>query len=94
MITLTVQEAQGQLGWLIAQAHHGEAVVLSDGEKKVTLEPGVPFDPEQDSPELEAELLKAVDGPYTPYSVDEMRALVERAIRKKPAIAQASSGHC
>lgn len=41
-----------------------------------------PFDPEVDSPELEAELLKAIDGPYTPYSGEEFRELGEQIIRK------------
>lgn len=40
------------------------------------------LDPEVDSPELEAELLKAIDGPYTPYSSEEMRELGERIIRE------------
>jgi hypothetical protein len=39
------------------------------------------LDPEADSPELEAELLKAIDGPYTPYSPEEFRELGERIIR-------------
>jgi len=42
-----------------------------------------PLDPEADSPELEAELLKAIDGPYTPYCPEEMRAIGERIIRGK-----------
>ena len=42
-----------------------------------------PLDPEVDSPELEAELLKAIDGPYTPYARAEMRAIVERLIREE-----------
>ena len=42
-----------------------------------------PLDPEVDSPELEAELLKAIDGPYTPYSREEMQAIVERIIREE-----------
>lgn len=42
-----------------------------------------PLDPEVDSPELEAELLKAIDGPYTPYSSEEARATVERIIREE-----------
>ena len=42
-----------------------------------------PLDPEVDSPELEAELLKAIDGPYTPYSAEEMREIGERIIREK-----------
>lgn len=41
------------------------------------------LDPEVDSPELEAELLKAIDGPYTPYSSEEARATVERIIREE-----------
>jgi hypothetical protein len=40
-------------------------------------------DPEIDSPELEVELLKAIDGPYTPYSSEEARAIVERIIREE-----------
>ena len=43
------------------------------------------FDPEVDGPELEAELLKAVDGPYTPYSSEELRAIGERIIHETPA---------
>ena len=49
--------------------------MLTDGEKQVALEPHVPLDLEKDSPELEAELLKAIDGPFAPYSVDEMKAV-------------------
>ena len=41
-----------------------------------------PLDPEVDSPELEAELLKAIDGPYTPYSSEEFREIGERIIRE------------
>ncbi len=41
------------------------------------------LDPEVDSPELEAELLKAIDGPYTPYSSEEMLEIGERIIREK-----------
>lgn len=44
--------------------------------------PEAPLDLEVDSPELEAELLKAIDGPYTPYSSEEMREIGERIIRK------------
>jgi hypothetical protein len=39
------------------------------------------LDPEVDSPDLEAELLKAIDGPYTPYSQEEFRELGEQIIR-------------
>ncbi|MBI3880489.1 MAG: hypothetical protein HY301_10560 [Verrucomicrobia bacterium] len=84
MKTLTVREAEKQLGQLVAEAARGDVIVLTDGNVEVTLTAraaGKPFDPEEDSPELEAELLKAVDGPYTPYSSEEMRALGEQIIR-------------
>ena len=80
---MSVQEAQKQLGQLIAEAHAGNVIVLTDGDKRVTLQPGVAPDPEEDSPELQAELLKAAAGPFTPYVTEEMRALVERIIREE-----------
>ena len=83
MKAIPVQDAQGQLGQLIAEACRGEVIVLTDGDRRVTLEPGVTLDLEEDSPELEAELLKAANGPFTPYSSEEMRSACERVIRKK-----------
>jgi len=83
MKTFTVREAEGQLARLISAANEGEIIVLKDGDKKVTLQPGVVLDPEEDSPELEEELLKAIDGPYKPFSQTEMRAIGERILREK-----------
>ena len=83
MKTLTVQEAQTHLGQLIAEANRGNVIVLTDGRQKVTLQPGAALDLEEDSPELEEELLKAIDGPYTPYLAEEMRGIVERIIREE-----------
>lgn len=83
MKEITVQEAQGQLSRLVAEAQRGELIVLTDGDNKVTLHPGLPLDLEEDSLELEAELLKAAKGPFTPYSSEEMRAACERIIREK-----------
>ena len=62
-----------------------EALSLSERAEleRLMREPRPPFDAEVDSPELEAELLKAIDGPYTPYSSEEMRAIGERIIREK-----------
>jgi hypothetical protein len=80
---ISIREAQGQLGELIAQACRGETIVLTDGDRRVTLEPGVALDLEEDNPELEAELLKAVNGPHSPYSSEEMRDACERIIREK-----------
>ena len=83
MKAIPILEAQGQLGELIAQACRGETIVLTDGDKRVTLEPGIVLDLEEDSSELEAELLKAVNGPHSPYSSEEMRAACERIVREK-----------
>jgi hypothetical protein len=81
--TLTVGEAQGQLAELIAEAHKGAVIILTDGEKQVWLDTQEPLDLETDNPELEAELLKAIEGPFTPYSPQEMRSIGERIIKEK-----------
>ena len=83
MKTLTVGEAQGRLAGLIAEAHQGEIIVLTDGGKQVWLDTRNPLDLDTDSSELEAELLKTIDGPFTPYSSQEMRDIGERIIREK-----------
>jgi hypothetical protein len=81
--TLTVGEAQGQLAELIAEAHEGAVIVLTDGRKQVWLDTRKPLDLEADSPELEAELLKGIAGPFTPYSSEEMRSIGERILKRK-----------
>ena len=83
MKAISIRDAQGQLGELIAQACRGETIVLTDGDNEVTLSPHPVLDLEEDSPELEAELLKAANGPFTPYSSEEMRAACEKIIREK-----------
>lgn len=83
MKAVPVREAQENLGQLIAEACRGEVIVLTDGDKKVTLKPSLPLDPDEDSPELEMELLKAASGPFTPYSSEEMRTACEKIIREK-----------
>ena len=82
MKAVSIREAEGQLGRLVAEACRGETIVLTDGDNRVTLAPRV-LDLEADGPELEAELLKAVNGPHSPYSSEEMRAACERVIREK-----------
>ena len=83
MKTLTVGEAQGQLAGLIAEAHEGAIIVLTDGNKQVWLDTHKPLDLDLDNPELEAELLKSIDGPFTSYSAQEMREIGERIIKEK-----------
>ncbi len=85
MKAVTVREAEGQLGALIAEACRGEFVVLTDGDKQVALEPRVRLDLDQDSPELEAELLRAVNGPHAPFSEGELRQSADKALREHRA---------
>jgi hypothetical protein len=40
---------------------------------------------DEDSPELEAELLKAVQGPHAPFSELELRAIADRALEEHRA---------
>lgn len=81
MKTIPIEQADGKLGQLIAEACRGERIVLIDGERKVTLEPGMPLDIDRDSVELENELMKAAIGPFTAYSSEEMRAACAASIR-------------
>jgi antitoxin (DNA-binding transcriptional repressor) of toxin-antitoxin stability system len=85
MKTISVGEAQGQLARLIYEVNQGEIIVIKDGDQEATLYAASTLDPEVDSPELEAELLKAAKGPFTPYSSDEMRAIGEQIIREHRA---------
>ena len=91
MKTVPVTAAQPELRKLVEEAYRGEDVVLAYGDKKVRLEPYVPsggavdLDLEEDSPELEAELLKAVRAPFTPYSREDLEAIAERVRREKTA---------
>jgi hypothetical protein len=45
----------------------------------------LPLNLEEDTPELEAELLKAVQGPHAPFSEVEMRSLADRALQEHRA---------
>jgi antitoxin (DNA-binding transcriptional repressor) of toxin-antitoxin stability system len=79
MKAVTIREAQGQLGELIAEACRGEFIVLTDGDRQVALEPRVALDLEEDSPELEAELLRAVNGPHAPLAEGELREASDKS---------------
>ena len=85
MKAISIREAQGQLGELIAQACRGETIVLTDGDNEVTLSPRPFLDLEEDSPELEAELLKAANGPFRPFHESELREIADRALREHRA---------
>ena len=84
MKAISILEAQGQLGRLLAEACNGETIVLTDGDHQVTLAPRG-LDLEEDCPELEAELLKAANGPFKPFHVSELRDIADRALREHRA---------
>jgi hypothetical protein len=84
MKAVSIQEAEGQLGELFAKARRGETVVLTDGQFRMTLAPFI-LDPEEESPELEAELLKAVNGPHRPMREGELREIADQALREHRA---------
>jgi len=67
---------------LVEEVHAGNPVILVHNEKLVKIERYIPFDPEEDSPELEAILLEAVRGPHAPYSSDEMKEIVRQACER------------
>ena len=43
------------------------------------------IDPDVDSPELEAWLLEAIDGPMTPYSPDDLEEIRQRVMARRQA---------
>jgi hypothetical protein len=88
MKAVTIREAQGQLGELIAQACRGELIVLTDGDRQVALESRELPDLDEDSPELEAELLRAVNGPHVPFSEGDLRELANEALGERRARSQ------
>ncbi|MEW6305489.1 MAG: hypothetical protein AB1705_18590 [Verrucomicrobiota bacterium] len=81
MKTLTVQVGKRELSHLMAEAHPGDVIVLTDGNRRMTVEASV--DLEADSAELGAELLKAAKGPFTPYSRGDLEAVAEKVRREK-----------
>ena len=83
MKTLTVTQAKPRLGQLVDEVHAGQPVILVHNEKLVKVERYVPFDPAEDSPELEAMLLEGVRAQFSPYSEAEMQGLLDK-LRKKP----------
>jgi hypothetical protein len=61
-----------------------EAILHLDTEQKERLRiwlDGTALDLEQDSPELEAELLKAVQGPHSPLVRGDLEAVARKALR-------------
>jgi antitoxin (DNA-binding transcriptional repressor) of toxin-antitoxin stability system len=86
MKAVPIKEAEGQLDKLIDAAYRGEVVVLTNGKQEVTLvAPRPELNLDEDSPELEAELLKTANGPFAPYREGELREIADRALREHRA---------
>ena len=85
MKTLTVRLPKEQFSHILTEANRGDVIVLTDGERRMELEATPPhggalnLNFNEDSPELEAELLKAVQGPHKPFSESELRNLARQA---------------
>ena len=60
----------------------GEPVLLTHKGQMVKMERFEIQNPEENTPELEAVLVQAVQGPHKPYSSEAMRARLERIIRR------------
>jgi hypothetical protein len=84
MKVITVAEAEGRLPQILDEVMQGEYIVLKNGDKEVGLTRRIPgeIDLEEDSPELEAELLKSADQIPTPFSSKELREIGRRLIRE------------
>jgi antitoxin (DNA-binding transcriptional repressor) of toxin-antitoxin stability system len=82
MKTLTVREAKSKLAKLVDGVQRGGPVILIQGNKLAKLERYDLLDPEIDSPQLEAMLLEAVQGPHSPYSRRDLEAAAAR-VRKR-----------
>jgi len=84
MRTVRVTGTQPELRKLVEEAFAGAQVVLAYGDKRVKLERYTPasgaadLDLQADSAELEAELLKAVRGTFSPYSREELETIANR----------------
>ncbi len=88
MKTVTLHVAKEQLSRILAEAHQGDIIVLTDGARRVTLEPSadhggaLDLDLQKDSPELGAELLKAAEGQFTPYSRRDLEGVADQVLRE------------
>jgi hypothetical protein len=91
MKTITVRLPKEQFSQVLSETHRGDVVVLTDGERRMELEANPPFggaldlNLDEDTAELEAELLKAVQGAHAPFSEPELRAIADRALEEHRA---------
>ena len=85
MKAVTIQEAQGQLGQLIAEACRGEVIVLTDGDKQVTLEPGVRAGFGGGQPGTGGGIVEGGQRATSPLREGELREIADRALQEHRA---------
>lgn len=83
MKSVTVEIEKEQLDRIFREMAPGDAVVLTDGMRRITLESLPAFDAEQDSPELERELLKGISSPISDYSISDLEGIIKRVRAEK-----------
>ena len=83
MKTMTVSQARTRLGTLVDRVQKGSPVILIHGNKLAKLERYELLDPEADSPQIEAALLEAVQGPHAPYSRREMESVLAKVCQEE-----------
>jgi hypothetical protein len=84
MKIITVAEAEGRLSQIIYAVSQGESIILKDGDREICLsvrEPGE-LNLEEDTPELESELLKSADQVPAPFSFNELREIGQQLIQE------------
>ena len=92
MKTVTVTEAQPELCKLVEEVFRGTEVVLAFRDKRVRLERYEPSGGvmdsalEENSAQLEEELLKAARGTFTPYSRQDLEAIAEATYPRRSII--------
>ena len=90
MKKMMVEEAMERLPELCDEAERGEMVLLQRGDQTFILWPTVGgrlLASDWEDPSLEADLLKAVEGPHRELSLDALQERMEDLIagRRKPA---------
>jgi antitoxin (DNA-binding transcriptional repressor) of toxin-antitoxin stability system len=85
MKVITVAEAEGRLPEIIYAVTQGEYVVLKDGDREVALTARLPggVEVDEENAELEAELLKSADGPFRPYSPENLDEIARQVLAKR-----------
>jgi len=81
---VSITEAAPQLGQLVLDALNGEQIILELGEGSVELIPNLGADSDDFvSEEMEAEILRGLEGKATPYVEGEFVAMLQKMRAEK-----------